>query len=334
VAVPDLSVDGVVGRILEETADVLGVTSACWHKTDPATGALVDGAEVGGAPGSLEESLVYEYRRPDVNRFVELAAARESVAAISTSTDNQPSSSARFREMIEPTGVADELRVAFTDAYGMWMSLVMFTRRRMTEGDLRFVSDIVPAATHALRAVTARSLEDPAVADPGDGSAPSVLLLDAGDHIVSADAVARRRLALLPGPGGDQAPGVMSFLAARARFDRAGGPATARMRALDGRWFVIDVSVLDDAGSGNVAAVMQPAPSELVLDSMLRAMGLSAREREVAALLAQGRPTKSIAARLKLSPWTVQDHVKAIYAKTGVSRADLGALGAQSAITS
>jgi DNA-binding CsgD family transcriptional regulator len=95
---------------------------------------------------------------------------------------------------------------------------------------------------------------------------------------------------------------------------------------------MIDVSVLDDAGSGNVAAVIQPAPSELVLDSVLRVMGLSAREREVAALLAQGRPTKSIAAMLQLSPWTVQDHVKAVYAKTGVSRADLGALGARPAV--
>src|SRR6202012_1430494 len=112
---------------------------------------------------------------------------------------------------------------------------------------------------------------------------------------------------------------VMPFLAARARWDRAGGPATARRRALDGRLFVIDVSVLDDARSGHVAALMQPAASELVLDNILRAMGLSAREREVAALLAQGRPTKAIAASLQLSPWTVQDHVKAIYAKPGVS---------------
>jgi DNA-binding CsgD family transcriptional regulator len=58
------------------------------------------------------------------------------------------------------------------------------------------------------------------------------------------------------------------------------------------------------------------------------------RDAPVAALLAQGRPAKSIAAALQLSPWTVQDYVKAIYAKTGVSRADLGALGAQRAITS
>ncbi len=334
---PDVSAEGVVRTFLEESADLLGVSSACWHETDPATGALVGGAEIGGAPGSLEESLVYEYRRPDVNRFVDLMARRDTVAAISTSTGNQPSASARFREMIEPTGTADELRVAFTDAYGTWMSLVVFTQRRMTEADLRFVSDVVPAATSAMRLVTARSLERLGAGAPtglDDGTAPSVLLLNGSDRIVSADAVARRRLALLPGPGGDQAPGVMSFLAARARWDRAGGPATARMRALDGRWFEIDVSVLDDAGAGNVAAVMQPAPSELVLDSVLRAMGLSAREREVAALLAQGRPTKSIAAMLGLSPWTVQDHVKAVYAKTGVSRADLGSLGARPALAS
>jgi len=81
-----------------------------------------------------------------------------------------------------------------------------------------------------------------------------------------------------------------------------------------------------------VAAVLQPAPSERVLDGVLRALGLSAREREVAALLAQGQPPKSIAAMLQLSPWTVQDHVKAVYAKTGVSRAELGALGAPRAL--
>ena len=198
------------------------------------------------------------------------------------------------------------------------------------------MSDVVPATTSAMRALTARSLDaSAAAAEPDDGSAPSVLLLDAADRIISADAVARKRLALLPGPGGNQAPGVMSFLAARARWDRARRPGHgADARA--GRPLVRDRRLgarrrrLGQRGRGRTAG----APSELVLDSVLRAMGLSAREREVAALLAQGRPTKSIAAMLGLSPWTVQDHVKAVYAKTGVSRADLGCLGAQPAITS
>ena len=332
---PELTLDGVVEIVLEETADVLDVTSACWHKTDPAAGALVDGAQVGGAPGSLEESLVYEYRRPDVNRFVELAGARDKVAAISTSTDGRPSSSARFREMIEPGGAADELRVAFSDAYGMWMSLVMFTGRRVTEDDLRFVSELVPAATHAMRGLTARSLEDAAAAgDPDDGSAPSVLLLNASDHIISADAVARRRLALLPGPGGDQAPGVMSFLAARARWDRAGGPATARMRALDGRWFVIDASVLDDAGSGNVAAVIQPAPSRARARRRAARDGVD-RARARGSRAAGPGPSHQVdrgdAAAVALDrPGPRQGRLR----QDRVSRADLGALGAQPAITS
>ncbi|MGH2894911.1 MAG: hypothetical protein ACRDPM_16835, partial [Solirubrobacteraceae bacterium] len=84
---PELSLDGIVQTFLEESADVLDISGSCWHVTDPATGALVDGAAIGGAPGSLEESLVYEYRRPDVNRFADLAATREKVAAIATSTE-------------------------------------------------------------------------------------------------------------------------------------------------------------------------------------------------------------------------------------------------------
>jgi len=116
---------------------------------------------------------------------------------------------------------------------------------------------------------------------------------------------------------------VIAYLAARARWDETATPATARMRAPDGRWFVLDASAMDDA-AGSVAVVMQPAAPSAVLTHILRSYGLSAREREIVALLAQGQSAKTIASTLFISPRTVQDHIKAIYRKTGVgARSDL-----------
>jgi DNA-binding CsgD family transcriptional regulator len=126
---------------------------------------------------------------------------------------------------------------------------------------------------------------------------------------------------MLPEPRPVELPGLISFVSAQARWAPRGRATSARMRTVDGRWFLVDASRLDD---GYVAVVMQPAPPAIVLDGALRAMGLTGREREVAALVLRGQSAKAIASALVISPWTVQDHLKAIYEKTGVrSRAEL-----------
>jgi DNA-binding CsgD family transcriptional regulator len=273
--------DEAIETILDASADLFGITGSCWHLTDPSSGLPIASAMLGDPAGSLEQSLVYEFRRPDLNRFDDLRARRRPVAAISAETRGELHASARFREMIEPSGSADELRVAFVDAFGLWAALVIFTDRRMTEADLGFVSDLLPGATAALRAAAAaRALEAVSpVPDPGDHSGPAVVILDREDRIVAAD---------------------------------------------DGRWLLVNASLLDSRDAGDVAVVIQPAPAGSVLDGALRALGLSAREREVTSLVFQGRSAKAIASELVISPWTVQDHLKAIYEKTGVrSRSQL-----------
>ena len=47
--------------------------------------------------------------------------------------------------------------------------------------------------------------------------------------------------------------------------------------------------------------------------------GLTSRESEVLALLAQGMPNKGIARELGISPKTVGNHIERVYSKLGVS---------------
>jgi DNA-binding NarL/FixJ family response regulator len=63
---------------------------------------------------------------------------------------------------------------------------------------------------------------------------------------------------------------------------------------------VLDASLLDGESGSSVAVVIAPAPETVVLDIVLRTLGLSAREREVATLAVQGTSTKQIAASLVL----------------------------------
>lgn len=316
---PDSTPSQPIETILDAAADLLAITGSCWHHTDPASGIPIANAALGAPAGTLEWSLDYEFRRPDVNRFEELALRRSPVAAISTETGGEMHTSARFHEMIEPAGVADELRVAFVDPFGVWAALVIFTDRRMTADDLQFVSGLMPAATSALRSTAAVTMLPGAALDDDQG--PSVLILNRDDRIVRADVAARRRLAMLPELRPVELPGLISFVSAQARWAPGGRATPATLRTVDGRWFLVDASRLDD---GDVAVVMQPAPPATVLDGALRAMGLTPREREVAALVLRGQSAKAIASTLVISPWTAQDHLKAIYDKTGVrSRAEL-----------
>ncbi len=212
-----------------------------------------------GAPaGSFEESLVYEFERPDVSLFRELQTRRTPVAAISMEPQGRLGRSARFREMIEPDGAADELRVSLHDSFGIWSSLCVFSRRPMTEADLEYASAVAPLLTRAIREASAAPSGQPntPVADPGG---PAVLILDPRDRILAADATARARLARLPEFRDVQVPGVVAFLAAHVRWDDSGAPATVRTRTLDGEWFTLDASRLEGEEHGSVAVVIQPS---------------------------------------------------------------------------
>jgi DNA-binding CsgD family transcriptional regulator len=67
----------------------------------------------------------------------------------------------------------------------------------------------------------------------------------------------------------------------------------------------------------SIAVTIEPSTAGERMDVYARASGLSGREAEILALLAQGLDTRQIAERIVVSEHTAADHVKAILAKTG-----------------
>jgi DNA-binding CsgD family transcriptional regulator len=93
-----------------------------------------------------------------------------------------------------------------------------------------------------------------------------------------------------------------------------------RTRTADGHWLTIHASRLTGMGAplGSIAITMQSAWATDIAPLIFRAHGLTARERQLAGLLIDGRSNSEIARALDLSAYTVQDHVKAILGKLGV----------------
>lgn len=301
---PDAFYDALLAVLAQHGLSFVG---ACWHLTDPATGLLTWTGQTGELPSDFVSALENEYLEPDVAKYAEIATRRAPVAGLVNETGGRPCRSARFRHQLAPDGFADELRFAFVDAFGRWGSMGLFNDAPYSAADQAAAAQLVPLVACALRQGIALA------SALADDAPPGVLLLDVDDRVRTRDARASELLAGCATTG--SLPGAIHILAAPARAARV--PVRGRTLMRDGAWVSIDASpVVDEDGA--VAVVLRPAPAPSILDLRLRAAGLTERERQIAVALLRGDDTATIAARLHLSPWTVQDHLKAVFDKTGV----------------
>ncbi|HEY1180225.1 MAG TPA: helix-turn-helix transcriptional regulator, partial [Phytomonospora sp.] len=116
-------------------------------------------------------------------------------------------------------------------------------------------------------------------------------------------------------------PAWVHSTALRARGDGGSEAARIRIRGRSGRWIVCHATCLrrPDGGLAQTAVVLEAAAPSEVASLVVHAYGLTARELEITRCLARGMATAEIAAALFISPHTVRDHVKAVFAKVGVS---------------
>lgn len=126
-----------------------------------------------------------------------------------------------------------------------------------------------------------------------------------------------------PVPASPAESKMIQAVAARARALRAGADpldlaARSRVQTRSGAWLQLYGTPLAGGGDGRTAVIVQPAPANEVAPLVALAYGLSPRECQIVRLCIRGDSTKQVAAVLHVSPYTVQDHLKSIFEKTGV----------------
>ncbi|HEX6020613.1 MAG TPA: LuxR C-terminal-related transcriptional regulator [Solirubrobacter sp.] len=247
----------------------------------------------------------------DFNKFAALARAPLPAATLSAATDGRLDRSLRHRELRRPNGYGgDELRAA----WGEWGGIVMMRETGRTDFTPADVNLLAALSTHLAEGLR-RALLFGALSDASADAAPGLILFAPDDSFEVANAAAEAWLDEFD----DDVPVAIRAIAQHARSGGA-GPSTARLRTPSGQWVVARGSMIGDR-----AAVILDTPRAAELAPMIaEAYGLTERERAVTQLVAQGLSTKEIGARLFVSPYTVQDHLKSVFEKTGVgSRREL-----------
>jgi DNA-binding CsgD family transcriptional regulator len=319
-------------RILDELRRTLDFDAYAWLLTDPDS--WVGAAPLAQTPrlGDLPRLIRLKYLTP-TNRWTVLPVGATSLLG---ATGGDPSRSRVWRELLHEYGLVDMASMVFHDSYGCWGFLDLWRigahRNRFTAGELGWLGDLGAVITTALRrcqAVTFRTAPGPgdlsAVAvDPTGHRGPVVLLLSPDLEVLTqtAETDAYLRTLLPPDGAASPVPAAAYNVAAQLLAVEAGvddHPATARAHLSGGRWITLRAGRLPGAPEGRspIAVSIEPTPPADRAALFALCAGLSPRESEILRQLVAGADTHALAARLFLSEYTIQDHLKSIFVKTG-----------------
>ena len=253
----------------------------------------------------------------DVNKWVELARDRRGVRTLVEATGGKLEDSARYRDVFEPLGLGDELRVVLRVRGVCWGYMCLHRERgtAFTEQEGAFVRQLAPHIAEGIRvsmllgSISLSELDD----------APGLITFAADGSLLAITAPGERWLAELASPS-YSLPLEFQMLAARLRgLDPSDhSPPRVTVRSMQGRWAVLHASWMPAVGEGAIAVIVEQATPAQVAPIVVLAYGLTEQERTVTGLSCRGFTTREIAGQLHLSPHTVRDHLKSIFDKVGV----------------
>ncbi|MGW5151813.1 helix-turn-helix transcriptional regulator [Rhodococcus koreensis] len=302
--------DGIRARIPFDCGGIAMVDPATLMLTSVT---MVDVDDPTGRAAEIVAHLEYG-TTPYANTYGRLARTRAGVQTIRDGIDGEIREALPYVEILEPMGMADEVRLVFRGRDGCCWGVGTLMRgpgRMFDHGDVRILARCAREIGEGLRLSLVR--QAPRVLAEVTGG-PAVVIVGPDDEVESATPQA---LEFLDRIVDESRLRMFPAVSAAVRLRTSGRAVLTRARTVDGWWLVIRAGMLD--GAGRVVVTLEPAGPPEVLSLLTALHGLTEREAAVLGRVLLGETRVEIGRRLFISPYTVQDHLKSIYAKTGVN---------------
>jgi DNA-binding CsgD family transcriptional regulator len=319
-------------RLLQRLRAVIPFDYAYFSTTDPATQFATSSVLVTEPPEwCMSVFLENEFLQEDFNKFSDMLRDHQPVGVLSGATGHDLLRSQRYRDMLAPMAMDDELRAVFVTDAACWGTLCLHRgqdRAGYTPAESAYLAQLVPHIAEGLR--KALLLGDAPSAETPDG--PGVLILSEDLSIVATTAAAEYWLMELAQAGDRYAlpHPVRSVIAGLEAIEHglvANGAPKVRLRTRSGHWLVLYAARLNSSDSQRqISVIFEIAKPAEIAPLIMQAYQLTKREGEIVQCVLRGWSTTEIAAKLHISSNTVQDHLKAIFKKVDVgSRGELAA---------
>lgn len=293
----------------------------CVATVDPATlmltsATMIDVPESIGSRFATVAELEYG-TSPYANTYGRLAHVPGGVQTIRDGIDGDVRNALPYGEILEPLGMDDEVRLLFRgrdDRVWGAGTLMRGAGNRFGDPEVRALAACAREIGEGLRLSLIR--QAPRVMAEVSGG-PAVVVVGENDDV---EWVTSRASEYIDRIGGDSCARMMPAVASAVRFRNSGESVTTRARTVDGEWLVLRAGRLDGRGSrGRVVVTLEPAQPAQLVALVTELHRLTVREAEVLGHVLACETRTEIGQRMFISPYTVQDHLKSIYAKIGVN---------------
>jgi DNA-binding CsgD family transcriptional regulator len=326
-------------EIMKRLQMVIPIDVSFFTTADPAT-LLFTGAVIDELASATPQFIENEFLQDDVNKFAWMAKSNTPVVNLVQATQGELERSRRYREILAPLALGDELRAALITGGACWGFMCLHRDQsspHFTLTEAVYLARLTPHFAEGLRkALLLGSTTGPTVPDE-----PGLLLLADDLSMVAITPTAERWLTEVgeaDWPRKGALPNAVYAVVGRLQALERGHDAQpdlmprARLRTASGHWLILHASRLSgQRAPGQIAVIFESARSTEVAPLIVQAYDLTKRESEILQSVVRGLSTTEIAEAFHISSNTVQDHLKAIFEKVGVrSRRELvGQLFAQ-----